>query len=338
MTGGLKYIELPDFKLKSGKVQDISVSYQIFGRALHTAPIILVNHALTGNSSVIDWWSDLIGEEKVIDTTQFTVVAFDIPGNGFDGSIDHLIFNYQDWTLFDVGSAFAKALQVLHISFIDLGLGGSIGGALLWEMLAQQPELFGTIVPIAADWKATDWVVACCHIQESILATSSKPVEVARQHAMTFYRSPQGLRYKFKRSKENTAFKVQEWLDFHGVELKKRFSLPAYRLLNQLLCSANAAIHSNESIFKAIAASQTAIEIVAIDTDGFFVADEDRRTYVLLKEERDINYHEISSIHGHDAFLIEHDQLKEVLCKVIKNRLSKTSKSICNNISSLQNA
>ena len=336
MIRRLKYIELPDFKLKSGKVQDISVSYQIFGRALHTAPIILVNHALTGNSSVTEWWSDLIGEGKVIDTTHFTIVAFDIPGNGFDGVIDHLIFNYQDWTLFDVGSAFAKALQLLKISFIDLAIGGSIGGALLWEMLAQQPELFGTIVPIAADWKATDWIIACCHIQESILTTSSKPVEVARQHAMTFYRSPQGLRYKFKRSKENTAFKVQEWLDFHGVELKKRFSLPAYRLLNQLLSSANAAIDRDENIVATIAASQTAIELVAIDTDGFFVADEDRMTYGLLKEERDINYHEISSLHGHDAFLIEHDQVKKILFEVIQNRLSKTSKTICNNISTLQ--
>lgn len=338
MARRLKHIELPDFKLKSGKVQDISVSYQIFGRALHTAPIILVNHALTGNSSVTDWWGDLIGEEKTIDTTRFTVVAFDIPGNGFDGSIDHLIFNYQDWTLFDVGSAFAKALQLLHISFIDLGIGGSIGGALLWEMLAQQPELFGTIVPIAADWKATDWIIACCHIQESILATSSKPVEVARQHAMTFYRSPQGLRYKFNRDQENKAFKVQGWLDFHGVELKKRFSLPAYRLLNQLLSSANAAIDKNENIVAAIATSQTAIELVAINTDGFFVADEDRETYALLKEERDINYHEISSVHGHDAFLIEHHQVKEILCEVLQNRLTKTSKSICNNISSLQSA
>ncbi|QJP34225.1 alpha/beta fold hydrolase [Nonlabens sp. Ci31] len=338
MALNLKHIDLLDFKLKSGKVQDISVSYQVFGRALHTAPIILINHALTGNSSVTDWWGDLIGDKKVIDTLQFTVLAFDIPGNGYDGNIDHLIFNYQDWTLFDVGFAFAKALQSLNISFIDLGIGGSIGGALLWEMLAQQPELFGTIVPIAADWKATDWIIACCHIQESILATSSKPVEVARQHAMTFYRSPQGLRYKFKRSKDHTAFKVQEWLDFHGVELKKRFSLPAYRLLNQLLCTANAANHRDENIVATIAPSQTAIELVAIDTDGFFVADEDRRTYGLLKEERDVNYHEISSIHGHDAFLIEHDQVKEILCEVLQNRLSKTSKTICNNISSLQSA
>ena len=334
MAHKLKHIKLPDFKLRSGKVQDISVSYQLFGRALHTAPIILVNHALTGNSSVTQWWKELVGDGRVIDMTQFTIVAFDIPGNGYDGNIDHLIFNYQDWTLFDVGSAFAKALHILNISFIDLGIGGSIGGAILWEMLAQQPELFGTIVPIAADWKATDWIIACCHIQENILATSTKPVELARQHAMTFYRTPLGLNSKFGNVKEENSFKVQKWLDYHGVELKKRFSLPAYRLLNRLLSSAQAS--TDNQIAPTIAASQTAIELVAIDSDGLFIAHEDRKTYHLLKRDRDINYHEITSIHGHDAFLIEHDQVQEILCQIIENRLPKTSKSICNKIRLLQ--
>jgi homoserine O-acetyltransferase len=322
MAFNLKHIELPTFRLKSGKTQDINISYQVFGPALHTAPIILVNHALTGNSSVTEWWSELVGDHKVIDTKQFTVLAFDIPGNGHDGNIDHLIFNYQDWTLFDVGAAFAKALQLLNISFIKLGIGGSIGGALLWEMMAQQPELFGTIVPIAADWKATDWVIACCHIQELILSTSSKPLEVARQHAMTFYRSPQGLQSKFKRGKDKSTFKVKKWLDFHGIELKKRFSLPAYRLLNQLLASADAAGNHGQDIAATIATSQTAIELVAIDSDGFFVAEEDRTTYRLIHREKDINYQEISSVHGHDSFLIEHSRVKEIFSEIIRNRLS----------------
>jgi homoserine O-acetyltransferase len=338
MARKLKHIKLPQFELKSGKVQDIDVSYQIFGRALHTAPIILVNHALTGNSSVTDWWSELVGDGKVIDTARFTVLSFDIPGNGHDGDIDHLIFNYQDWTLYDIGSAFAKALQQLNISFIDLGIGGSIGGALLWEMLAQQPELFGTIVPIAADWKATDWIIACCHIQESILSTSTKPVELARQHAMTCYRSPQGLKAKFNLQRENQQYGVTKWLDFHGAELKKRFSLPAYRLLNRLLASANAAASQGNNITKTIVASQTAIELVAIDRDGFFVADEDRETYQALKNDHDIRYHEIHSAHGHDAFLIEHDQVKEILCHVFKKRLAHCSRANCHNVQLLQTA
>ena len=83
----LQYIQIPDYKIKSGKTVNITLSYQLFGEALHTAPIVLVNHALTGNSNVCGkdgWWQDLIGENKCIDTNYYTVLAFNIPGNGFD--------------------------------------------------------------------------------------------------------------------------------------------------------------------------------------------------------------------------------------------------------------
>jgi homoserine O-acetyltransferase len=329
MAQKLKHIKLPNFKLKSGKVQDISVSYQIFGRTLHTAPIILVNHALTGNSSVNEWWSQLLGSDKAIDTNKFTVIALDIPGNGFDENIDHLIFNYQDWTLEDVALAFVAALKQLKICYIHTGVGGSIGGSLLWEMTVIYPELFGTIIPIAADWKASDWIIANCHIQDRILSHSSQPLEDSRQHAMTFYRTPQSFRKKFNREKE-AGFKVINWLNYHGLQLKERFTLPAYRLLNHLLSTANAARNYNDNILKAVASSETKIRLIAINSDGFFTAQEDRETYELLRNYRDIEYHEIDSIHGHDAFLIEHDQVTKLLKEQINDTVTHFEIKECN--------
>ncbi len=317
MTDKLQYIPIKDLQLRSGKTQDISISYQTFGRPVHTAPIVLVNHALTGNSSIDKWWEPLVGAGKVLDTDKFTLLSLDIPGNGFDGAVDRLIYNYQDWCLADVGLAFAKAIQSLNITTIDLGIGGSIGGALLWEMIAIEPKLFKTIVPIAADWKATDWLIACCHVQESILESSSKPLEVARQHAMTFYRSPQGLKSKFERAQIAGSFAVNNWLDYHGKALEQRFELPAYRLLNRLLWTTNAVEKFDGKIEKLAGSTKTVIELIAVDSDGFFLAQEDRDTYELLKEEHSINYHEIKSLHGHDAFLIEHDQVKNLLSGIL---------------------
>ena len=62
----LHQLQIKKYKALSGSTQDIQLSYQVFGKKLHTAPIILVNHALTGNSNVTGengWWSALIGEE-----------------------------------------------------------------------------------------------------------------------------------------------------------------------------------------------------------------------------------------------------------------------------------
>jgi homoserine O-acetyltransferase len=323
MVINLKHIFIQDLPLRSGKKQDIHVSYQTFGRELHTAPIVLVNHALTSNSSVTSWWGDIVGAGKTIDLDRFTVLALDIPGNGFDGVTDHLIYNYQEWCLADVALAFAKAIQSLNIDSIEIGIGGSIGGALLWEMLVIAPKLFKTIVPIAADWKATDWLIACCHVQETILSNSSHPIQTARQHAMTFYRSPQGLKQKFDRQKIGEEFKVNQWLDYHGDALEERFSLPSYRLLNHLLWNTNASHDFDGSIENVVLKTDTSIHLIAIDSDGFFLAQEDLETFQLLQNQHDIFYYEIQSAHGHDAFLIEHDQVASILEKIVINHLDK---------------
>jgi homoserine O-acetyltransferase len=321
MTGNLKHIAIPDLQLRSGKKQDIHISYQIFGRELHTAPIVLVNHALTGNSGVTSWWGEIIGAGKTIDLERFTVLAFDIPGNGFDGNTEHLIYNYQEWCLGDVALAFAKAIRYLNIDRIEIGIGGSIGGALLWELLAIEPNLFATIIPIAADWKATDWLIACCHVQETILSNSSNPIQTARQHAMTFYRSPQGLKQKFHRKKVGDHFKVNQWLDYHGEALEERFSFPSYKLLNHLLWNTDASHDFNGSIENMVSKSDASIHLIAIDSDGFFLAQEDRETHELLQDQHEVFYHEIQSEHGHDAFLIEHDQVASILKSIVINHL-----------------
>lgn len=56
------------------------------------------------------------------------------------------------------------------------------------------------------------------------------------------------------------------------------------------------------------------IHIITINSDLFFKSDENWSTYVELKSVKDnISINEIKSIHGHDAFLIEFDQLSGFL-------------------------
>ena len=107
----LHYISILNFVTKSGKTSSLSLSYQLFGKKLHTAPIVLVNHALTGNSNVAGkdgWWNALIGSDKVIDTNKYTIIAFNIPGNGYDGFV---IENYKDFAARDIAKIFLIGLK-----------------------------------------------------------------------------------------------------------------------------------------------------------------------------------------------------------------------------------
>ena len=55
-------------------------------------------------------------------------------------------------------------------------------------------------------------------------------------------------------------------------------------------------------------------QAIAVDSDLFFTPDENIKTYNELKKiKQNVFYHEINSIHGHDAFLIEFEQLSRIL-------------------------
>lgn len=60
----LHSIELLKYTAESGaQFHHLPLSYQLFGKPLGTAPVVLINHALTGNSEVAGasgWWSALV--------------------------------------------------------------------------------------------------------------------------------------------------------------------------------------------------------------------------------------------------------------------------------------
>ncbi|EDP71348.1 homoserine O-acetyltransferase [Flavobacteriales bacterium ALC-1] len=318
----LKYIEILDYTTKSGKAVTLKLSYQTFGKALYDAPIILINHALTGNSNVIGengWWNDLIGKDKCIDTNNYTILAFNIPGNGYDNKPENLIDNYKDFTARDIAKLFALGLEQLKIEHLFAVIGGSVGGGIAWELAALKPDLIEHLIPVATDWKSTDWLIANCHIQDAILNHSSKPLADARMHAMTLYRTPESLTQKFDRTKKNDLlFNIESWLNYHGDNLNNRFNLSAYKMMNQILRTIDIT-ENKDDVLEVASKISSNIHIVTINSDLFFKPEENWNTYVDLKGVKDnVTIHEIKSIHGHDAFLIEFDQLARFLKPIFK--------------------
>ena len=315
----IKTISILDFKTHSGAVFDsIKLYYQQFGKQIGTAPVVLVNHSLTGDSKLTGeggWWNEMIGPDKIIDTNRYTVLGFNIPGNGV---MDQTFSNPEDFHAGDIAFLFLKGLHALDIKFLHALIGGSIGGGIAWEMIAIEPKLCKFLVPVAADWKANDWIIANTFLQNRILKNSKKPLEDARIHAMLTYRTPQSFDSRFGRTKnqELEVYNIESWLMYHGDKLAKRFKLKAYQMMNHLLASVNIEREgkSVEDIIKKINAE---IHLIAIDSDLFFTPGEDRKTFEIGKKiKKNIFYHELTSIHGHDAFLIENEKMAQILAKI----------------------
>ena len=296
-------------------ISELNLSYQVFGQNLGSAPVILVNHALTGNSEVAGkngWWQDIVGAEKAIDTNVYTILSFNIPGNGFDG---FLIENYKDFIARDIATIFLEGLNQLKITELFALIGGSLGGGIAWEMMVLDNKITKHFLPIATDWKSTDWLIANCQIQEQFLVNSNNPVHDARMHAMLCYRTPESFKERFHRSKKNDSdiFDVESWLLHHGKKLQERYQLSSYKLMNQLLKSIDVT-KNNEKNIEILDKIEANIHIIGVDSDLFFTAEENRETHkklALTKE--NVTYNEINSVHGHDAFLMEYDQLQKII-------------------------
>lgn len=314
----LQYFNIPNYTTKTGEIYSLKMSYQLFGKPLYEAPIVLINHALTGNSNVTGesgWWKPIVGPGKVIDTNLYSVLAFNIPGNGQDQNTSNLIENYKDFTAGDIAQIFVLALEDLKITQLFAVIGGSVGGGLAWELAALKPDLIEHLIPIASDWKSTDWLLANCHIQDRILNNSSQPLADARMHAMSLYRTPESLKSKFDRTLQDgeAIFAVESWLNYHGNILNERFQLAAYKMMNQVLRTIDIT-HGKEEFIKVASKIKSNIHIVTINSDLFFKPEENWETYVDLKTHKEnITISEIQSIHGHDAFLIEFAQLEVIL-------------------------
>ncbi|NAS29415.1 alpha/beta fold hydrolase [Flavobacteriaceae bacterium R38] len=321
MKSKLQHIEILDYTTQKGVVYNrIPLSYQVFGQSLGEAPIVLVNHALTGNSEVTGdsgWWKALIGDKKLIDTNTYSVLAFNIPGNGYD---NFTIENYKDFVARDIAEIFVLGLKKLNIASLFAAIGGSLGGGIAWEIAASYPSLIENLIPVASDWKSTDWLMANCLIQDQILNNSSQPIHDARLHAMLCYRSPKSFKTKFNRSlnEELKIFNVESWLLHHGKKLQGRFQVSSYKLMNHLLATID--ISRDRGSFLEVASGiKSDIHIVSVDSDLFFTPEEDKEAFLALSKVKTNIFHKtITSIHGHDAFLIEFEQLTNVLKEVFK--------------------
>jgi homoserine O-acetyltransferase len=330
MKEDLLFITLNDFQTEAGEqIQEFTLSYQVFGKSLKDAPIVLVNHALTGNSTVIGeqgWFNGLCGEGKLIDTDHFSILSFDIPGNGYSNHPDALLERFDRFTARDVASLFAKAVFQLGITELFAVTGGSLGGSIGWEMACLYPFLIQNLIPIACDWKATDWIIANNRVQQQILKNSVNPLQDVRMFSMLFFRTPQSFVHRFNRSinQELGIYNVESWLLHHGKKLEGRFLLQSYKTMIHLLNSVD--ITRGRGYFTDVVREiESKIILVGIEGDLLFPPETIRECLPKLHDQNiEADYREIKTPHGHDAFLIEFDQMTEMLSDVFTFPANKT--------------
>ncbi len=337
MTHIYKY-EQP-FILECGvTLPQIHIAYTTHGH-LNAAKdnVVWIFHALTANSDPAEWWPGLVGTGKLFDPELHFIVCANMPGSCY-GSIGPLELNpdttepwYHDFPFFttrDMIRGYHHLRQHLGIEKIHTGIGGSMGGQQLLEWAIEEPDLFRNIFPLATNAQHSPWGIAFNASQRMSIEADKTWLErtrdagiegmkVARSIALISYRHYET--YSKSQSETNddsiSAYKSESYQRYQGEKLARRFNAFSYYKLSQGMDAHNVG-RGRRSIIEALKKIRAKTLVIGIETDILFPLVEQR---FLADHIPGAEYKAIQSHYGHDGFLLEFDQIEQIIREFLQN-------------------
>jgi homoserine O-acetyltransferase len=292
------------------------------------------------------WWDDMVGPGKVIDTDRLFVVCANVLG-GCQGSTGPASPHPLDGrpygsrfpvvTIRDMVRAQARLADELGVYRWMSVIGGSMGGMQALEWAIMYPRRVGSLVAVATCMQATAQQIAWGAIGRRAIRLDPRwrggdyydappgdgPGEglaIARTIAQVTFRSDNVFTDRFGRdlAKSNIGsdifgmwqeFEVERYLDHHGSKLVRRFDANSYLSIGKAMDLHDVA-RGRGNLSRAMARIQVPTMAVGIWSDMLYPAYQQRQIHEIVSSNGvDSEYVEIDSPHGHDAFLINGDQL-----------------------------
>jgi homoserine O-acetyltransferase len=312
-------ITFRDITLEQGdRLDRVNVHYRLEG-AVNAARdnVVLVVHALTGTTQASSWWKGVIGEGEAIDPTKHAVLCANLLG-GCDGTTGPSNADpdaLPPITTRDQAALLARLLDALGVSTPLLVCGGSLGGMVTLEFAASFPERVRGAVALAAPAAQTAQGLAWNAIMRRAIAIGGvhDGLALARMVGMLSYRNPDGLERRFGRTQNATGtFQVNEWLDVHGEKLVARFDATSYGALIDAMDLHDVG-RGRGGITAALAPVADRLVGVGIAGDLLY-PDNCVREWTSAAQ---ATYEPLSSLHGHDAFLLETARVSQIIAQAI---------------------
>ncbi|MEN8239509.1 MAG: homoserine O-acetyltransferase, partial [Actinomycetota bacterium] len=296
-----------------GTLRDVNVEVRTWGRFRTEATLIC--HALTGSADADDWWRDLFGRDRIFDASDSFIVSMNVLGScyGTTGPSSHTEpGSFPGITIRDMVHLQKSVLDQLGVEYLDLVIGGSMGGMQVLEWAVLYPEKVGTIVPIGVGSSQSAWAIGLSEAQRGAIRTAKTPADglaTARMIAMCSYRSPASFQTRFGRESEDGSFAAQSYLRYQGDKLVDRFDADTYLTLLDAMDSHDLGRGRGprEAILNRI---KTRALVVGISTDVLYPVAEVRTMTASMPNAR---FAVLDSPNGHDSFLIDTHKLGRMI-------------------------
>lgn len=348
-------LPIGDFRTEAG-VDLPGASLRLFafyeGSAQDAAsrPVVLIEHALTGDGDAADWWTGIIGPGLALDTTQYLVLcanclggcqgstgpASEHPDGGFWGS------RFPALSIRDLVQAEKQLIvDVLGIDQIRGVVGASMGGARVLEWTFMYPEHVEAALPIAVSARASAWQIGMQSAQIRFITgdpfwhagdyhgTGHAPVAglgQARRIAHLTYRGELEIDERFGTDPQKNEdpygpywsrdqrFSVESYLDRQAEKLVERFDPGSYVILTDAL-NRHDISRGRGGLNHVLGTSQVPTMVAGVDTDILYPYHQQEHLSRNLGDF--IGLSKITSPTGHDGFLTETRQMTVILEKFL---------------------
>lgn len=331
MSQELFHSSIP-LNLESGAIlTEFDLSYTTYGQLNDdSSNVIWVIHALTGDSNASEWWNGLIGEDKFFDPSRYFIICANLLGSCY-GSTNPLsndpktgqpyYYDFPEVTTRDLAASLDRLREYLKIEKIHTLIGGSLGGQVGLEWAYLLGKRLSNAVILASTAKTSPWVIGLNEAQrmaieadrtwgEKIENAGMKGLEAARAVAMLSYRHPDDFQKKQLDIEEKLdGFRAASYIRYQGNKISKRFNALSYWTLSKTMDSHDLG-RNRGGVEIALQGITARVLAIGVNSDLLFLSEESR---FLSQHAQRGTFKEIHSTAGHDAFLIEFEQLSYFL-------------------------
>lgn len=299
------------------------------------------NHHVAGRYSAEDkylgWWDTMVGPGKPIDTNRFFVVGLNNLG-GCDGSTGPLSINpdtgeeygadFPVVTVKDWVKSQAMLSDYLGIEQWAAIVGGSLGGMQALQWTIDFPSRVRHALVIASATRLSAQNIAFNDVARQAILTDPefhnghyrrfnaiprRGLRIARMMGHITYLAEEGLGKKFGRTLSSDGlsygygveFEIESYLRYQGDKFAERFDGNTYLRMTKALDYFEPAAAFGNNLTEALKTVQAKFFVASFSTDWRFAPERSRALVKhLIKAGKSVQYIEVESHHGHDAFLM----------------------------------
>jgi homoserine O-acetyltransferase len=337
--------------LNSEKNNAILINHALSGSA-HAAGYHSVNDTNSG------WWDLYIGPNKAFDTNTYFIICSNVIG-GCSGSTGPASINpatgkhygpdFPMITISDMVNAQYELIKHLGIKKLLSVSGGSMGGMQALQWTLSYPEMVNSCIAIATSASLSAQGIAFNEVARQAIFNDPSwnggryyeyenpraGLSLARMIGHITYLSEKHMHEKFGRKFQNSGIKdnnltseymVESYLKHQGIKFVERFDANSYIYITRAIDHFDIREDYGGSLISAFENVMSNYLIISFTTDWLYPSSNAKDIVKALRVNgKNVNYTDIVTDNGHDAFLLPNDIMGKNISNFLKNEFKKST-------------